>query len=160
MAAFRRAILFALAIGGLGFIVSNATVLQFLAAQNPSVDFILWYGLLAIWSAAVYYILFGRLISVRTDVAFLMFYFAIGTVFYWAASDAALQNAGIQSGGNVPSFLLASEDQLISSFFLWLGASPALAVALTYWVIPPVLVFLALMIAKNGVGLLKRFLSL
>ena len=160
MSLFKRAVLFAIAVGILGFIVSSAAVLDWLAAQDPTLDFVLWYGLLAVWSAVVYWILFGKLISVKLDLALLILYFALGTVFYWAASDAALMNASLPSGRSVPSFLIASEDQLISSFFLWLGASPAVAVILTYVVVPAVLVFIALMLAsKRGLGLLRGVFS-
>ena len=98
----------------------------------------------------VYWALFHKMITVQLNVALLMFWFALGTVFYWAASDAALQNAGLAtSKTSVPAFLLASEDQVVSQAFLWMGASPALAVILTYVVVPAILVFVAIMIAKR-----------
>src|SRR5437762_1868836 len=91
----RRAIILALSVAILGFIVSNAAVLQWLAVQDPILDFFIWYGLLAAWLAIVYWALFRKHITVRLDAAILIFWFALGTVFYWAASDAALQNAGL-----------------------------------------------------------------
>jgi hypothetical protein len=142
-----RAIKFGILLGLLGYFVSAPWVLRWLAAQDPNLDFVLWYGLLAVWSAAAYYVLFGKMITVKLSASFLLFYFAIGTVFYWAASSAALANAGIATTGTVPAFLLASEDQLISSFFLWLGAPVWLAVILTYVVVPAVLAVIALVLA-------------
>lgn len=158
----------ALEMGGLvavlGFIVSNPTLLFWLASQDPILDFFLWYGVLAVWVAAAYWVLFRAPIRLNIDIALLILYFAFGTVFYWAASDAALLNAGIspQTVSNIPAFLLASEDQLISSAFMALGASPALAVPLTYWVVPALLVILALgFIAPNRAGsLLKKILNI
>ena len=38
----RRAIILAIAVAILGFNVSNATVLQWLATQDPILDFFLW----------------------------------------------------------------------------------------------------------------------
>src|SRR5437867_5970803 len=116
----RRALILAVAVAILGFIVSNALVLDWLATQDPIIDFFLWYGLLAAWLAVVYWALFHKVITVRLDVAIMIFWFALGTVFYWAASDAALQNASLKTSQNVPAFLLASEDQVISQIFLWL----------------------------------------
>ena len=150
MAAFGRALILAVSVGIMGFIVSNAAVLQWLATQSPTVDFFLWYGLLSVWLAVVYWALFHKHITVKLDAALLLFWFALGTVIYWAASDAALMNAGLPSGGSVPSFLLASEDQVISQAFLSLGAAPWLAVILTYVVVPAVLVFIAVLLAKKG----------
>jgi hypothetical protein len=156
MSLLKRALILAISVAILGFIVSNAAVLQWLAAQDPALDFVIWYGLLAVWLAAVHYALFSKMITVRLDAAILLFWFGLGTVFYWAASDVALRNAGLPSGSSVPAFLLASEDQLISEFFLWLGASPAIAVILTYVVVPAILVFVAILIAKrDGVNLVR-----
>lgn len=147
---FKRAIILAIAVAILGFIVSNAAVLQWLATQDPVFDFFLWYGLLSVWLVVVYWALFHKMITLQLNVALLMFWFALGTVFYWAASDAALQNANLAtSKTTVPAFLLASEDQVVSQAFLWLGASPALAVILTYVVVPAILVFVAIMIARR-----------
>ena len=146
----RRAIILAIGVAILGFIVSNAAVLDWLATQDPVFDFFLWYGLLSVWLVVVYWALFHKMITLQLNVALLMFWFALGTVFYWAASDAALQNAGLAtSKTSVPAFLLASEDQVVSQAFLWMGASPALAVILTYVVVPAILVFVAIMIAKR-----------
>src|SRR5437867_2468912 len=152
----RRAIILAIAVAILGFIVSNAAVLDWLATQDPVFDFFLWYGLLSVWLVVVYWALFHKMITLQLNVALLMFWFALGTVFYWAASDAALQNAGLAtSKTSVPAFLLASEDQVVSQAFLWMGASPALAVILTYVVVPAILVFVAIMIAKlDGANLI------
>jgi len=147
---FKRAVILAVAVAILGFIVSNAAVLDWLATQDPVFDFFLWYGLLSVWLVVVYWALFHKMITLQLNVALLMFWFALGTVFYWAASDAALQNANLAtSKTTVPAFLLASEDQVVSQAFLWLGASPALAVILTYVVVPAILVFVAIMIARR-----------
>src|SRR5437773_2211102 len=109
MSMLKRAILFATSVGVLGYIVSSPVVLDFLVTQSPVVDFVAWYGLLIAWSAVVYAILFSRLIPLRIGAAVVLFDFGLGTTLYWAASGAALTNAGIPSN-NVPSFLLASED--------------------------------------------------
>ena len=144
------ALKFALLVGALGLIVSYGPLLAWLATQDPAVDFALWYALLAAWVAAAYYVLFGKLISVKLDAALLILYFALGTVLYWAASQAALTNAGISTGGSIPSFLLASEDQIISEGFLALGLPVWLVVVLTYGVVPAVLVFISVaIIAPN-----------
>src|SRR5437899_1189448 len=147
---FKRAVILAVAVAILGFIVSNAAVLQWLATQDPILDFFLWYVLLSVWLVVVYWALFHKVITLQLNVALLMFWFALGTVFYWAASDASLQNAGLAtSRTSVPAFLLASEDQVVSQTFLWMGFSPAVTVILTYVVVPAILVFVAIMIAKR-----------
>ena len=144
------ALKFALLIAALGLIVSYGPLLAWLATQDPATDFFLWYVLLGAWIATAYYLLFGEFISVKLDAAILLLYFALGTVLYWAASDAALQNAGLPSGGSIPAFLLASEDQLISEAFLALGVPIWLTIILTYAVVPAILIFIALaLIAPN-----------
>lgn len=151
----------------LGLVISNGWALYWLANEDPNVAFVLWYVVLAIWVAATYYVLFGKLIPVRWDASILILYFAFGTIFYWAASDTALLNAGLNASigagaGQIPAFLLASEDQLISSGFVLLGAPPWLAVALTYWAVPAILIFvtLAFIAPRRAQSTVRRFLQI
>lgn len=130
MALMSRAVLgIALLLGGLGFIVSRPTVLLFLDAQSPVSAFVLWYLLFFAYIQAASLVLFHRIDvgTFRGGIGILMLTFAWGIVAYFPASGYALIAIG-QSSSQVPSFLLASEDEL--TYLFWHGLLPGLA---NYW---------------------------
>jgi len=140
------AVLVAFLLGGLGFFTSRPFLLQWLNTQNPILAFLLWYVLLFSFVQLGSLLIFHRLdyTTLRLGIGILVIAFAGGIVLYWPASTYSLNVVGATQAGT-PSFLIASEDQLVYSFwqfFLPFASNDALGI-LTYAITPALLVLIA-----------------
>ena len=130
---------------GLGVLVSRFTVLQWLDAQSAVVLFFLWYLVLYVFLNVIAW-------AVEEDweprhagvtLGILLLVFAAGIVLYWPTSTYAVLAAG-EDPSQVPSFVLATEDEVVYQGWYALGVRDLTALGiLTYGLTPFLLVFAA-----------------
>ncbi len=140
------AVVVAFLLGALGLFTSRPQVLQWLNGQGPIVAFLLWYVLLFTFIQIGSFLMFHKfdIRTIELGLGVILIAFAGGIVLYWPASDYSLSEVGANPSG-VPSFLIASEDQLV--YVLWRGLLPGASTdilgLLTYVLTPIVLVLVS-----------------
>ncbi len=142
----RPVLVVAFLFGGLGLIVSRPEILSWVDSQGPVIAFVAWYVLFFAYLQFTSVVIAHRidLGTLRASVGIVILIFAFGIVDYFPASQYSLIVVGANPAA-VPSFLIASEDQLTYVFWnailpgfpnFWMGI-------LIYFVTPIILVIVA-----------------
>ncbi len=142
-------------VAGLGILVSRFVVIQWLGQQGAVVLFILWWLVLYVFVNVLAYAVQEdwEPSYARVSLGILMIAFAIGIVLYWPTSTYAV----LASGGDpsqVPSFVLATEDEVTYQAWWVLGVRDLTALGiLTYGLTPFLLIFAGVsLISPEAVG--------
>ncbi len=139
---------------GLGVLVSRAFVLQWLSGQAAVALFFLWYAVLFAFTQVIAMALDEQAMDLweprhlAVGLAVVMLVFAAGIVLYWPTSTYAV----LATGGDpsqVPSYVLATEDEVTYWGWWSLGVRDLTALGvLTYGVTPFLLVFAAVTLLR------------
>jgi uncharacterized membrane protein len=139
---------------GLGILVSRFFVLHWLSGQAAVVLFFLWYAVLFGFTQVVAMALDEQSAGVweprhlAIGLAVVLLVFAAGIVLYWPTSTYSVLAAG-QDPSQVPSYVLATEDEVVYQGWYALGVHDLTALGiLTYGLTPFLLVFVAVTLLK------------